>query len=113
MTWRVTNPGGEVIASLGRASPSLAKRKLPVVRAAATRWPRQSTGFMVQDGGLYQVIVTPVYVDTAGGPALLNILVAGYLVDSTVAQRFKEASGGSDFAFLSGRRVIASTLPEG
>ena len=30
-----------------------------------------------------------------------------------MAQRFKEASGGSDFAFLSGGRVIASSLPEG
>ena len=109
----VTNPRGDVIASVGRGSGPLVRRNLQVVSAAAIHFPRQSSGFMVQDVGLYQVIVTPVYVDTAGGPALLNALVAGYLVDSNVAQRFKEAAGGSDFAFLSGSRVIASTLPEG
>jgi signal transduction histidine kinase len=109
----VTNPAGDVMASLGRASDSLAKRNLRVVPAAAVRFPQQSSGFMVQDAGLYQVIVTPVYVDTAGGPALLNVLVAGYLVDSRVAERFKEAAGGSDFAFLSGSQAAASTLPEG
>lgn len=109
----VINPGGDVIASLGGASGPLVRRNLHVVGAAAIRFPQQSSGLMVQDGGLYQAIVTPVYVDTAGGPALLNILVAGYLVDSKMAQRFKEAAGGSDFAFLSGSRVIASTLPEG
>jgi signal transduction histidine kinase len=109
----VTNPNGDVLASLGRASGSLVSRNLSVVSAVATRFPQQASGFMVQDGRLYQVILTPVYVDAATGPALLNVLVAGYLVNSAVAQGFKEAAGGSDFAFLSGSGVIASTLSEG
>jgi signal transduction histidine kinase len=109
----VTNPDGGVIAAAGRAADALSKGKLPVIAAAAKQFPRQSSGFMLQDGRLYQVIVTPVYVDAAGGQALLNALVAGYLVDSTLAQRFKEAAGGSEFAFLAAGQVIASTLPEG
>ena len=44
------------------------------------------------------------------GPALLNVLVAGYAVDALVAQQFKQSTGGSEFLFLSGGRVIASTL---
>lgn len=110
----VTDPKGKVIASLsGRAgeTPVWALRnELPVVRAAARQFPRQASGFLVQDGHLFQIVVTPVYVEAAGGPALLNVLVAGYYVDHLVAQRLKEATGGSEFLFLSGARVIASTL---
>ena len=109
----VTDPRGDVIAAVGRAGDSLSNGNLPIIAAAAKHFPLQSSGFMLQDEKLYQVIVTPVYVDTAGGPALLNALVAGYLVDSTLAQLFKKATGGSEFAFLVGGHVIASTLPEG
>jgi len=38
------------------------------------------------------------------------VLVAGYNVDHLVAQRLKESTGGSEFMFLSGSSVIASTL---
>jgi len=38
------------------------------------------------------------------------VLVAGYNVDHLVAQRLKEATGGSEFLFLSGGNVIASSL---
>jgi len=109
----VTGVGGDVIATLGPGSESLSMNNLAVVMAARSAFPRQSSGFMVQGSRLYQVMVTPVYVDTAGGPALLNILVAGYLIDAVVAQRLKEATGGSDFVFLDGHGVIASTLPRG
>jgi signal transduction histidine kinase len=109
----VTDPGGDVIAAIGRAGDSLSNGNLPIIAPAAKHFPLQSSGFMLQDQKLYQVIVTPVYVDTAGGRALLNALVAGYLVDSTLAQLFKKATGGSEFAFLVGGHVIASTLPEG
>src|ERR1043166_5723648 len=71
----VANPAGEVIASLGSASDSPIRGKLGAVSTAARRFPQQSSGFMVQNERLYQIIVTPVYVDTAGGPALLNTLV--------------------------------------
>jgi signal transduction histidine kinase len=109
----VSDPEGRVIASLGGAPESFLNGKLPVISAAAKRFPRESAGFVLHQGNLYQVVVTPVYVDTARGEALLNVLVTGYLVDSLVARRFKETCGGSEFTFLSAGHVIASTLPEG
>ena len=41
-------------------------------------FPEQTSGFVLQDGRLYQMVVTPVYVETrAAGQGLLNVLVAG------------------------------------
>jgi signal transduction histidine kinase len=106
----VTDPRGRVIASLGGAvAPSLG-RNLEVVRDAAARFPQQVAGFALFDGQLYQMVVTPVYVESGAGPALLNVLVAGFYVDALVAQRLKEATGGSEFLFVAGGRVMASTL---
>ena len=65
---------------------------------------------MARDGGLFQIAVTPVYVESLRGQALLNVLVAGYAIDALVAQQFKKSTGGSEFVFLSGGSVIASTL---
>lgn len=108
----VADPHGFVIASLG-GMRGATTQPLPVVQSSSARFPKQASGFMLQDGRLYQIAVTPVYVESGKGPALLNILVAGYAVDQRAAQRLKEATGGSDFAFLSGGRVIASTLDPG
>jgi signal transduction histidine kinase len=105
----VTDPRGAVIASLGGLQGTVHK-ELPVVRSAAARFPKQASGFLFQDGHLYQVAVTPVYVSAGREPALLNVLVAGYAVDASVARQLKDATGGSDFVFLSGGNVIASTL---
>ncbi len=66
---------------------------------------------MERGGALFQVVITPVYVQAAGGAGLLDVLVAGYGVDNRVAARLKQETGGSDFVFTSGRQVIASTLP--
>jgi signal transduction histidine kinase len=105
----VTDPKGRVIASLGGVAPSLSGN-LPFVQAASSQFPRQAVGFLQQDG-LYQIVVTPVYVESLGGrQALLNVLVAGYAIDALVAQEFKKSTGGSDFLFLAGGQVIASTL---
>ena len=106
----VTDPKGRVIASLGGVPTSALSRDLPVVRAAASQFPHQATGFMEREGHLYQIAVTPVYVESIRGQALLNVLVAGYAIDALVAQQFKKSTGGSEFLFLSGGRVIASTL---
>src|SRR5258706_9982452 len=84
----VADPKGRVIASLGGVLHSALSRDLPVVRAAASQFPKQAAGFMTQDGRLYQVAVTPVYVESTRGPALLNVLVAGYAIDALVAQQF-------------------------
>ena len=108
----VTDPSGSVIASLGGVPGAVLKQDLPVVRAAAARFPGQASGFMVDNGRLYQIVVTPVYVEAGNGPGLLNVLVAGYSVDHALANRLKDDTGGSDFIFVSEGRVIASTLAE-
>ena len=106
----VTDPKGNLVASLGGGPEAAQWRELEVVRQAAGRFPEQSSGFMLKDGHLYQVAVTPVYVQAGRDPALLNVLVAGFVVDHLVAQSLKESTGGSEFLFLSQGRVIASTL---
>ncbi|MGH9723086.1 MAG: histidine kinase dimerization/phospho-acceptor domain-containing protein, partial [Bryobacteraceae bacterium] len=106
----VTDPRGTVLASLGGAPATTLNRYFPVVAAAAHHFPRQVTGFMLRDGTLYQAVVTPVYVQSARGQDLLNVLVAGYGIDAVVAQQLKRTTGGSDFFFQAGGRVMASTL---
>jgi signal transduction histidine kinase len=108
----VTDPHGRKIASLGGGPFTGARENLESVRAAARQFPRQSSGFMVHDGHLYQIAVTPVYVQSADSTALLDVLVAGYEVNRQVAEQLKRSTGGSEFLFLSGGRVIASTLDE-
>jgi len=107
----VTSPRGRLIASLGGAPESAAWRDLEVVPLAARDFfPKQASGFMLKDAHLYQVAVTPVYVQSGPGSALLDVLVAGFVVDHLVAQSLKESTGGSEFLFLAQGRVIASTL---
>lgn len=106
----VTDPRGRLVASLSGVPESDAWHQLAVVAQAAKRFPQQTSGFMLKEGRLYQVAVTPVYVQSGRGLGLLDVLVAGYNVDHLVAQRLKESTGGSEFLFLSSGRVIASTL---
>jgi signal transduction histidine kinase len=107
----VADPRGKVIASLGGKLAGVLQEDLPVVRDAAAVFPKQASGFMTAGGDLYQIAVTPVYVQTGGGSTgLLNVLVAGYAVDSAVAERLKDATGGSEFVFASGGKTVASTL---
>jgi signal transduction histidine kinase len=54
-----------------------------------------------------------VYVQSAGGPGLIDVLVAGYEVNNQTAGQLKEATGGSDFTFVAGSHVVASTLAGG
>ncbi len=105
----VADPRGVVLASLG-GEPGLEIRELPAVVEAAKRFPQQATGFVVQNGRLFQMVVTPVYVAATEGSALLDVLVAGIAVDKQMAQELKDATGGSEFVFLTGGQVIASTL---
>jgi signal transduction histidine kinase len=104
----VTAPEGRVLASLGQVS-TLPTPIFPMA-AAFSHFPDQATGFLAEDRRLFQMVFTPVYVDSAQGPALLNVLVAGFEVDPQLAGELKKSTG-SDFVFLSEGRVIASTLP--
>jgi signal transduction histidine kinase len=124
----VADPQGHVIASLGATTggtagttlgetgatgPAPMGPDLPVVRQAAAGFPRQASGFMMAGGQLYQIAVTPVYVQSGAGLGLLDVLVAGYAVDKDVARSLRDSTGGSDFCFLAGGQVIASTLDPG
>ncbi len=106
----VTDPNGKIIASLGGWTSLSIEKNLAVVEAAAKHFPEQSSGFFLENGELYHIAVTPVYVDSTQGQELLDVLVAGYHVDAVVAQELTEATGGSKFVFLAQGRVIASTL---
>jgi signal transduction histidine kinase len=106
----VTDPRGKVITSLGGITDSALMGDLPVVRQAAPQFPKQASGFFMAGGQLYQIAVTPVYVQAGSEPGLLNVLVSGYIVDDQAASRLKEATGGSEFLFFSKGGVAASTL---
>jgi signal transduction histidine kinase len=104
----VTDPRGDVIASLG--GPRGFRRHVEAVRDALPRFPGQAEGFSVQDDGLYEVVVTPVYVQSEAGQGLIDVLVAGFPVNQAVATELRDRTGGSDFVFLENGRPIASTL---
>ncbi|MSV28263.1 MAG: HAMP domain-containing protein [Bryobacterales bacterium] len=106
----VTDPRGEVIASLGGLPLATLRERVPVVASVAAQFPKQVSGFLAQQDQLYEIVLTPVYVESPGGPALINVLMAGYKVDRRVAERLKEATGGSEFLFLSGGKVMAASL---
>ena len=106
----VTEPNGRVLASLGGTPDTPLQKELALVPAAARHFPDQAKGFWMNNGRLYQMAVTPVYVQSSSEPLLLNVLVAGFEVNHLVAARLKEATGGSEFLFLSHGEVVASTL---
>lgn len=107
----VTDPEGKVIVSLG-GKTGLA---LPVeiVQEATECFPEQAKGFFAQNGELYHVSVTPVYVQSSShqDKALITVLVAGFQVDALVARRLKDDTGGSEFLFRpTGSGPLVSTL---
>jgi signal transduction histidine kinase len=105
----VTEPGGKVIASLGGVTTFPLERSMEVVKQAARKFPDQSTGFLPQGDELYQISVTPLYVDSTHGQALQNVLVAGYRMDALVMQQLKQRTN-SEFLVRTPVSVIASTL---
>jgi len=106
----VSDAQGRVVASLGALAPFALNDDLAMVRTARVVFPRQASGFFQRGNQLFQVVVTPVYVQAADGPSLLNVLVAGYKVDQQVAQTLKTSTGGSEYVFVSDGRVVTSTL---
>jgi signal transduction histidine kinase len=95
----VADPQGKVIASLGASVSVRRNEDFLEMQSARARFPEQASG-----------LVTPVYVQSERGPALLNVLVAGYGVNASLARRLKDETGGSDFVFVTGGRVITSSL---
>jgi signal transduction histidine kinase len=107
----IADPSGEVIAASGTSGTYQAGlTDAPFVRAAANQFPGQARGFVVLDGQIYQIVITPVYVASGQDTALINVLVAGIRVDAALGQELKASTGGSDFVFLVNGKVAASTL---
>jgi signal transduction histidine kinase len=106
----VLEPTGEVITSLGGESPDLALTKA-FMQTAAARFPKQVSGYATRGRHLYYVVLTPVYVQAVEGQALLNVLLVASDIDDKLAYSLKESTHGSDFAFVSGGRLVASSLP--
>lgn len=108
----VTGPQGNLIASLGGAPGDVQSLgpDVPTVRQAARNFPGQTSGFVMQNNHLYQMVITPVYVEASQGPGLLNVLVTGFPVSAEIAKQLKRDTGQSDFLFLAGGQIIASTL---
>lgn len=109
----VTDLNGTTIASLDSASPALLPDSWPVVSLVRDRFPQQLSGFFVRENKLFQLVLTPVYVDSSQGRSLINVLLAGYPVTGEVAARLKKSTGGSDFVFQDKQQVFASTLSTG
>lgn len=105
----VTDPAGIVIACLGGLCTDAGDR-LPAVDAARAHFPAQGSGILRIGEHLYQVAVTPVYVDASGGSALLNVLLAGQVIDDDTAKQLRDATGGSEFLFLASGAMVASSM---
>jgi signal transduction histidine kinase len=106
----VSDAQGRELVSLGAPASFVPNDDLPVVRMARAQFPKQASGFVQKGDQLFQVVVTPVYVQSAGGTALLDVLIAGYRVDDGVAQRLKDSTGGSEYVFVTADSIITSTL---
>lgn len=106
----VLEPTGNLIASLGGDYPDLSITGA-YLRSAMKRFPKQASGYLVRGSHLYYVVLTPVYVQAGTGQALLNVLLAAFDIDDRLARTLKLSTHGSDFAFVAGKSVAASTLP--
>ncbi len=106
----VADPSGATVAALDTATPVQLPDRWPMVRSVLSRFPKQASGFYVLNGLLYQLVLTPVYLDDARGASLSKVLVTGFVVNPLVALRLRESTGDSEFLFLSESRVFASTL---
>ena len=107
----VTTPEGNVITRLGAESPESTPKNLRIVNEVRPQFPSQVSGFFVDGGRLFQMVLTPVYVDSARGQDLISVLVAGYAVNDDAANRLKLSTGGSEFVFFYRDTVFASSLP--
>jgi signal transduction histidine kinase len=107
----VAAPGdGAVLATIG-ADKSI--RQLPPgwLAEAQASFPRQASGFAYWNSMLWQVVVTPVYVDTAtaGSRALLNVLVAAEPVGEQTLEQLRKDTGGTGFLLVAGGRGVAQS----
>ncbi|HEX3878317.1 MAG TPA: histidine kinase dimerization/phospho-acceptor domain-containing protein, partial [Bryobacteraceae bacterium] len=107
----VFDPYGKFLATLSGEIPRALVGNPAIFETAAEQFPKQARGFYLQNGELFDLSLTPVYVDSgSSGKRLANVLVAGYRVDALMAQQLSKATG-SEFLFLQpGGPPVASTL---
>ncbi|HLK33970.1 MAG TPA: cache domain-containing protein, partial [Terriglobales bacterium] len=113
----VADPGGMVMASIGGQTPSAlgdGRQLSPgLLNPARQAFPKQSTAFAEWDGTVWQVVSTPVYVDSGTRPGLLAVLLAAHPVTQQTLLALKERTGGSDFLLrVSGQTALATLSPE-
>jgi len=106
----VADGNGKTIAVVGEHPPFRTGDNLDFIRADTPTQPVQRTGFLQEKGRLFQMVTTPVYVDAAGGKALLDVLVTGFELDNDFLRSLKLASGGSDLIFNVQGKPLASTM---
>ncbi len=115
-SFAVAGPAGTVVASLGGTTPPVLEvgRQAPdsLLAPARLAFPKQSHAFAMWDGAVWQVIVTPVYVDSGPRRALLDILLAAHRVTERTLAELKSETGGTNFLLRSGGRLLESSSDE-
>jgi signal transduction histidine kinase len=113
----VAAPEGLVLASVAGQPPSGLQigSMLPasVLDSARRAFPRQSGAFAEWDGTVWQIQVTPVYVDSGNRAALLDILVAAHPLTRETLEDLKDRTGGIDFLLRAAGRTTLATLDSG
>lgn len=104
----VYDPEGNQVASLGGAAVFPSSQR--IIRAASPKFPAQVAGFLVENGKMFYAIITPVYVQSAAGSGLLNVLLAAFAIDDAFARDLSSGSGGTEFVFEAGGKALGSTL---
>ncbi len=105
---------GALLAALGGHASKGSLQNLPAgwLDAARQSFPRQASGFAVWNGLLWQVVVTPVYVDASrDNPLLLNVLVAAEQIEETTLNRLRQDTGGTGFVLTAAGARIVETSP--
>ena len=110
----VAGPEGVVLASIAGKTPAVMEpgKQLPsgVLEPARRTFPRQSRAFAQWDGIVWQILATPVYVDSGNRSALLNILLAAHPLTEQTLVDLKQRTGGTDFLLRVGNRSTLATV---
>ena len=108
----VAGPSGIVVASVAGITPTALAVGQQLPAGLLRAFPSQSRAFALWDGALWQVIVSPVYVDSGSRRALLDVLLAAQPVTPGTLGELKAETGGTDFLLRVGDRTLLSTTDE-
>jgi signal transduction histidine kinase len=112
----VVDPLGVVVAAVGGTTPSPLQvgRQAPgdFVAFAQRTEPDKKIAFAMWDDAVWQVVVSPVYVDAGPRRALLDVLLAAHRVTPETLRELKGEAGGADFLLRAGGRTLLATTDE-